>query len=88
MKLHNLIEDEVFNAIDSIKNEVQVKCLCEKCKLDIAAIALNNLNPKYIVTEEGYVYAKANSMNYQFNTDVIAAVTEAMKIVGKNPKHD
>ncbi|WP_353095897.1 late competence development ComFB family protein [Tissierella praeacuta] len=87
MELHNLIEDEVLNVINNIEKKVDIKCLCEKCKLDIAAIALNNLHPKYVVTEEGYLYSKVNSMNQQFNTDVIAAVTEAIEIVGRNPKH-
>ena len=88
MELYNLMEDEVLNAIDKILKEVDIKCKCEKCRLDIAAIALNNLSPKYIVTEKGYLFAKVNNMNYQFNTDVIAAVTKAIEIVGKNPQHD
>lgn len=88
MELHNLLEDEVFNVINSIQKDLDVKCLCEKCRLDIAAIALNRLHPRYVVTEEGYLYSKVDSMNQQFNTDVIAAVTEAIKIVGKNPKHN
>ncbi len=88
MELYNLMEDEVLNTVDKILKEVEIKCKCGKCRLDIAAIALNNLSPRYIVTEKGYLYAKANNMNYQFNTDVIAAVTKAIELVGKNPQHN
>ncbi|MCQ4921614.1 late competence development ComFB family protein [Tissierella carlieri] len=88
MELYNLMENEVLNTIDSIQKEVEIKCQCEKCRLDIAAIALNNLSPKYVVTEKGYLYAKVNNMNYQFNTDVITAVTKAIEMVSENPKHD
>lgn len=88
MELYNLMENVVFNAIDSIQKDMEGICKCEKCRFDIAAIALNSLTPKYVVTEKGYLYAKANNMNYQFNTDVIAAVTKAIEIVGKNPQHD
>ncbi len=87
MELYNLMEDEVLNAIASIQKEIGIKCQCEKCILDIAAIALNSLSPKYVVTEKGYLYAKANNMNPQFNTDVVTAVTKAIEIVSKNPRH-
>lgn len=88
MELHNLMEEEVLNVIDNIKKERGLFCNCEKCRLDIAAVALNNLNPKYVVTEKGYLYARVNNMNYQFNTDVVTAVIKAIEVVGKNPKHD
>lgn len=88
MELRNLMEDEVLHAISKMKENPVLKCNCDKCKLDIAAIALNNLKPNYVVTKSGYLYAKALNLNYQFNTDVIAAVTRAMEIVGKNPQHE
>lgn len=88
MELYNLMESEVLNVIDSIQDQVGNSCKCEKCRLDIAAIALNSLSPKYVVTEKGYVFTKINNMNYQFNSDIVTAVTKAIEIVAKNPKHD
>lgn len=88
MELYNLMESEVLNVIDSIQNQMGNGCKCEKCRLDIAAIALNSLSPKYVVTEKGYVFTKINNMNYQFNSDIVTAVTKAIEIVAKNPKHD
>lgn len=88
MELYNLMEDEVLNAIDKILSKMDSICKCEKCRLDIGAIALNGLSPKYVVTEKGYLYAKANNMSPQFNTDVTTAVTKAIEIVSKNPRHD
>lgn len=88
MNLHNLMEDEVLNAIVKISKDLDNICKCEICKMDIAAIALNRLKPNYVVTDQGYLYAKANNMNQQFNTDVIAAITNAIEIVGKNPRHE
>jgi len=88
MELRNLMEDEVMQVINKMKDNISLKCNCGKCKLDIAAIALNSLKPNYVVTKRGYVYAKINSLNFQFNTDVVTAVTKAMEIVGKNPKHE
>lgn len=88
MGLYNLMEKEVFYAIDKVLQDMDNICKCKKCKLDIAAISLNNLKPKYVVTEEGYLFSKANNLNCQFSADVITAVTKAIEIVGKNPKHD
>lgn len=87
MKLYNLMEDEVSQVIDKVLKEIDSICKCDVCILDIAAISLNNLKPNYVVTEQGYVFAKANNLNQQFNTDVVATVTKAIDIVGKNPRH-
>ena len=87
MELYNLMEDEVIKVIESMKNDIPDICYCDKCKLDMAAIALNNLSPKYVVTNTGYVYSKANNFNTQFNTDILTAITKAIGIVGKNPRH-
>lgn len=88
MELHNLIEDDVINAINKLEDTVEDWCSCDKCKLDIAALALNNLKTKYVVTEKGNLLGRANNMNQQFNTDIILEVTKAIKIVSSNPQHD
>lgn len=88
MKLYNLLEEEVINAVNNFTGEVGITCNCDKCKLDIAAIALNNLKSKYVVIEEGKLYGRINNMSYQFNTDVVMEVTKATAVVGKNPQHE
>lgn len=87
MKLYNLMEEEVNHVIDKLLKNNDGICTCEKCKLDIAAIALNNLPPKYIVTSRGKLFEKVNNMNYQFEADVIKEVYKAIRIVSKAPKH-
>ena len=63
-------------------------CTCDKCLLDIAAIALNDLPPKYIVTEKGELYSKIDTLRQQFEVDVIAAITKAAVLVKRNPRHN
>lgn len=88
MKLYNLMEEVVNNKIKKfMKKEVEM-CLCEKCRLDIAAIALNNLPPNYIVTVKGKLFERVNQMNYQFDADVTKEVVKAMQIVANAPKHE
>lgn len=86
--LVNLMEKEVINTINKVLDQMDEICKCDKCKMDIAAISLNNLKPNYVVSEKGKVYSKINNMNYQFNTDIVSAVTSAIELVKNNPKHN
>jgi competence protein ComFB len=88
MELVNLMEREVKSTINKIlKNKRGSICDCEKCKLDIAAIALNNLKPQYVVTDKGQLYGKLNTLDYQFDVDLTKEITKAIEIVSKNPHH-
>lgn len=88
MKLHNLIEDEVIRITNELLKDREDICTCDKCKLDIAAIALNNLKPKYVVTEKGGLFGRVDTLNYQFDVDLIKEITKAIKIVGNEPQHE
>lgn len=86
-KLKNYMENIVSSTTDDILKLLNI-CKCDKCRLDIIALALNELPPKYIVTEKGELYSKLNELENQFGIDVQAAIIKAALQVGKNPKHD
>jgi len=81
------MEEVVLSLMKEVLEDINV-CTCEKCKMDIAAIALNDLPPKYIVTDKGELYSKVNSLKQQFEVDVISALTKAAVMVKRNPRHD
>lgn len=85
--LKNYMEEIVFNLLKEVLDDINI-CTCEKCMLDIAAIALNDLPPKYIVTEKGELYTKVNALKQQFEVDVISAITKAAVLVKRKPRHD
>ncbi|WP_105615618.1 late competence development ComFB family protein [Vallitalea okinawensis] len=87
MGLNNYMEDIVFNAIKELMKETEY-CSCEKCMYDIAALALNELPPRYIVTERGELYTKTELLHKQYPIDIISVITRAAEIVNKNPHHD
>jgi len=62
-------------------------CKCDRCRMDIKALALNTLPPKYVVTEKGEVYAKLDTFRNQMRVDVLRAVIEAIEKVKKKPSH-
>jgi len=72
--------------MDKVLDNMDV-CKCEKCRLDIAAIALNNLPTKYVVTEKGELYSKVSTLMNQFEVDAISTITKAALIIKDNPRH-
>lgn len=83
----NYMEIVVEHLLPLVLEEYKDICICEKCIDDIKAIALNNLKPLYVVSERGELYTKVNELKIQFKIDTITAITEAINIVTKNPKH-
>ncbi|MCJ7691011.1 MAG: late competence development ComFB family protein [Clostridiaceae bacterium] len=87
-KLQNYSETVVCRLLDSILNGYTNICKCEKCKLDIEALALNSLDTKYIVSEQGEIYTKAlTEIDKQEKINVTTAITKAIEIVSANTKH-
>jgi len=86
MELHNYMEDIVLNNLNLLL-EKEDMCKCEKCRLDIMALALNRLPSKYVVTQKGHVYAKLAELELQLKADIIRELTRAIEIVKKNPQH-
>jgi competence protein ComFB len=86
-KLKNYMENVVAQKTQEIMKLLNI-CKCEKCNLDIMAIALNNLPAKYIVTDKGELFSKINELEQQFEVDVETEIIKAAIFVGRHPKHD
>lgn len=82
----NLMEDIVFLIMEEVIRDKEI-CKCNRCRMDMAAIALSRLPSKYVVTREGEVYAKTDLLSRQFRTDVIIELLNAIELVSKNPHH-
>ena len=87
LEIKNYMEVCVFNALDKVLTSLG-SCTCDICKLDVMAMALNNLPPKYVVTSRGELYSKINNLRHQFDVDITAAITSASVLVSRNPRHD
>ncbi len=84
--LKNLMEDAVLQLIDETMDKKST-CSCEQCRMDIAAIALNKLPPRYVVTSKGASYGKADLLELQRYIDIVGAITQAVKLVKEHPRH-
>lgn len=85
--LQNLMEETVLQTIEELMNKENM-CTCEQCRLDVAAIALNNLPSRYVVTPKGASYARADLLELQKYVDVIGAITKAIRLVKEHPRHN
>jgi competence protein ComFB len=85
-KLKNHMEDVVAKLTDKYMKDADA-CHCEKCRLDVMALALNELPPAYIVTQRGELFASIDSTYLQNQVDVEMAVLKAIDMVRENPKH-
>ncbi|WP_250278089.1 late competence development ComFB family protein [[Clostridium] colinum] len=87
MEVKNYMEELVCNQLEEVMRKNNCSCFCDRCKADIMAISLNNLPTKYVATEKGICYAKLSSYENQCLIDIITAITNAIKIVEKHPRH-
>jgi competence protein ComFB len=80
-----LIVEEILPSM--IANEKEI-CKCERCILDIKAIALNSLQPKYIVSEIGEIYRRYDDLGKQLEIDAMEGIMSAVELVKKQPRHE
>lgn len=87
IKPRNLMEELVNDRLDEYMQSLS-NCCCDYCRADIMALSLNNLQPKYVVTVNGEVYTRYDSVKVQAQADVITSILSAITIINKNPRHD
>lgn len=63
-------------------------CPCNRCVADVKAVALNNLQPKYVVMPEGEVVPRISVYEGRFISAVTAQLLRACNVVHENPRHD
>jgi competence protein ComFB len=85
MQLHNFMETAVKAIYEDMSKSNTNIPKSKKNQLDIMAIALNNLPPKYTVSEKGNLFNKVNTIEQQFRTDIICEIIKAIDIVSLNP---
>lgn len=87
MELKNYMEILMWQHLDDVLTSHPGVCRCEKCRFDIAALTMNFLPPRYVVTDRGQMFTKIKALEQQFTIDIITAITNAVKIVSATPHH-
>ncbi|HHT72077.1 MAG: late competence development ComFB family protein [bacterium] len=88
MNLINTMESAVAAQLHDIQTRFPQVCFCDRCQRDIQALALNALPARYVVTEEGEIYARTAQLRQQYCTDITIALIQAITKVHKHPRHN
>lgn len=62
-------------------------CQCERCKVDVKALALNSLPSKYVVMAKGEFVPRITVYEGRFSAAIIAQLLRACKLVADSPRH-
>lgn len=77
-----LIKDKVMEYIE--KFDV---CPCSRCVADTMAIALSNLTPKYVVSDDSNMVPFLSYYDSKFSSQIMTELTKACLTVSANPRH-
>ena len=95
MNVHNIMEDVVIKAVNTLYDRVKgenvpwLTCDCENCRLDTVSYVLNRLPPKYVVSGRGVTHNAEFLASSQLLADVDSLGLEGMRTVSstKRPFH-
>ncbi len=85
--LQNAWESMVKEAVAELQPKMGM-CGCLKCYCDACAIALNNLEPRYVTTFKGTVYSKLPQLHSGSRADIHIVVAKALQKVKESPNHE
>ena len=85
--IKNVMEDIIEKRMMPIIKQTGC-CDCLKCRSDIAAYVLNNVRPKYVVTEKGELFSKTVQHDTGFDTKLMILISEGVMRIKENPRHD
>lgn len=83
-----ILQNVQLERVESILEDAMIRsgaCTCDVCKMDVIAIALNSLPPKYRGTTIGYTIKNYEARSSQNMADIYDAVYRAIELVNKNP---
>ncbi|GMA63962.1 late competence development ComFB family protein [Alicyclobacillus fastidiosus] len=88
MAVYNVTEYLATDMLASAEVRRFLTCSCQQCANDVLAMALNHLPTRYVSTEQGSVYVKADYLHPQWQSDVLAELIRAAQRVALQPHHD
>ncbi|MDR2590922.1 MAG: late competence development ComFB family protein [Oscillospiraceae bacterium] len=85
-QLRNYTEEAVSMYLDRWFKEADC-CHCDLCRMNVMALMLNNLKPKYVVTDKGALFAQLDDFDPQHKIDFMTLMTKSVATVSNNPRH-
>jgi competence protein ComFB len=87
LRLHNYMQDILLEKLPHTMKVLR-SCQCERCRLDILAIAMNSLPTAYAVTaEEDDSLERIKKLRRDYEVKVTATLIKAIQQVKNEPRH-
>jgi competence protein ComFB len=87
LRLHNYMQDILLEKLPHTMKVLR-SCQCERCRLDILAIAMNSLPTAYAVTaEEEDSLERIKKLRRDYEVMVTATLIKAIQQVKNEPRH-
>lgn len=83
----NILEDLVTYRLDELMQAADM-CTCDRCRADVLAFALNKLPSRYVSSNNGDIYARFQSLDFQMQANITTAILNAIDVVKKTPHHE
>jgi hypothetical protein len=84
--IHNLVEDHVIAAYDSMRPHFPDFCGCEICREDALVYTLNRIPARYVSTPTGSVVTEVNLEKGQSRAAIEVAMMDALRKVSLAPR--
>ena len=84
--LRNYWEASVMEKTRAILAKMDI-CECEKCFIDVCALALNQLTPRYVTTDRGSLIQKLPELSSKAELELTVLITKCAKMVHEKPMH-
>jgi hypothetical protein len=84
--IHNLVEDHVIAAYDSMRPHFPDFCGCETCREDALVYTLNRIPARYVSTPTGSVVTEVSLEKDQSRAAIEVAMMEALRRVSLAPR--
>jgi competence protein ComFB len=88
MEMKNYMETVVKEALKQVLANIPGVCRCDRCQMDMMALALNRLTPSYTVTHTGAIFTKLRMWDPDNQVKILAEVTKAVMQVAERPHHN
>jgi competence protein ComFB len=80
-----LVIEELKSQLTDLHHDV---CVCNECVVDMAALALNQLPPRYRCSLMGSIYLSDDTSDPVYRKKLKDAVKTAIERVSRNPGHE
>ena len=86
--IHNLVEEHVRGAYESLRPRFPECCGCEICREDALVYTLNRVPPRYVVSRQGTVITEINLEKDQSRATIEVVMMDAFRKISLAPHCD